>query len=155
MDTFNYCGICLAIIKAMTDNRNAVVNKVIVPNISRQLKRDVKQKLLCNSNCCIKKPLGIFKFTYCNTNYIHCPIKIKKITGKGKIKFGICKKFESMENTFINRRKLSTHKYRYHYHRDTTKSKLLQLKTSKSIQEVLNDSVNKNKLHKCKKYKII
>ena len=40
MDTFNYCGICFAL-KAMTDNNYADVNRVIVPTISRQLKREV------------------------------------------------------------------------------------------------------------------
>ena len=113
------------------------VDNIEVPSLSKDLKKNVKSKLLIhkiniNSG---KLKLGVLKFDVQDKTYIHCPIK--KITRDGIVKFGICEKYTSLENTTRNRQKLCNHKYRYHFRCDKSKSSLLMLNASKSIEQVL------------------
>ena len=120
-------------------------NNICIPNISKELKKKVKCNLLVNKISLETKnkiTLGVLKFNVNNKTYIHCPIK--KICKSGKIKFGVCPNFTSLENTSVNRQKICNHKFRYHFKGDKTSSKLLHLKASKSIEEVLLDNNNNN-----------
>ena len=111
----------------------------IAPKIPKCIKCEVKEKLL--SSYAYKKnkiTLGILKFKCDNKIYIHCPLK--KIKDDGKIKFGVCRNFTSLEDSLLNRQKLCTHKFRYHYGSDKNKSKRLKLQVSKSIEEVLQNT---------------
>jgi hypothetical protein len=128
------CGLC----KALNDLNNETIP---LPILSKQLVVKVNNMLNNNNNDDVAKNiLGIIKFTHKQKTYIHCPIE--SISNDGIIKFGICKHFETLENTFRNRQKLCTHKFRYHYNSNKLKSNLLILKVSKSIEEVLLDLNN-------------
>ena len=109
------------------------------------MKKNVKRRLLYQNISLItqhKISLGVIKFINNDKTYIHCPIR--HISQKGKIKFGVCSQFKSLENTVANRQKLCNHKFRYHFKGDKLKSKLLHLQASKSIEEVLLDSSYKD-----------
>ena len=111
-------------------NNSLIVNKK---------ETDFVNKIICNDNT-TKNILGVIKFTHKQKTYIHCPIE--SINNDGIVKFGLCKHFQTLENTFRNRQKLCTHKFRYHYNSNKLKSSSLILKVSKSIEEVLLDLNN-------------
>ena len=121
-----------------------LINKpsVTPPKIKKELKRKVNLSLLeyfNNSITCKnnkeKFNLGALYFSSNNKIYIHCPIK--KVSSNGLIKFGNCKHFFPLENNFRNRQKLCTHKFRYHFKCDKYKSSKIQLKVSRSVEEVV------------------
>jgi hypothetical protein len=126
------CEMC----KALRESND--YNNVEPPKYSQSFIDEVDKKLL-KFDKTISSPkykLGVIKFSHNNKNYIHCPIK--KVENN-LIKFGICENFQSLENTAFNRQSLSIHKYRYHFNCDSEKSKILNLKVSKSIEDVLFD----------------
>ena len=123
------CRYCLAV------NKIKNKNSIVVPNISELLKIEVNNKLLCRNDK--KKKLGVLKFTVDNKVYIHCPIE--NVLDNGEVSFGKCGSFYPLEDTARNRQMLSTHKFRFHYNCNKIKSKTLQLKVSKSIEEVAQE----------------
>ena len=134
------CGLCNAFSSLLYNS------EIPLPIISKELKSSVKKYLLSKNNYTgdNKIRLGIHKFTYNTKSYIHCPIR--KVTYKGKIKFGICKHFMPLEDTLRNRQKLCTHKFRFHYNSNKKKSFRLHLQVSKSIEDVLQHARDQNKL---------
>jgi hypothetical protein len=130
------CGTCAAI-EDYNLNNNSIIP---IPKLTKDFKNKVKLHLLSKPTRKKKYILGVIKFLYNNKNYIHCPIK--KITKKGKIKFGICKNFKTIEDTFRNRQKLCTHKFRFHYDSNKKNSRCLHLKVSKSIESILSDNID-------------
>ena len=61
-------------------------NNICIPNISKELKKEVKCNLLVNKISLETKnkiTLGVLKFNVNNKTYIHCPIK--NICKSGKI----------------------------------------------------------------------
>ena len=90
--------------------------------------------------------LGVIKFIHNGREYIHCPIK--KVRKEGEIvKFGVCKHTDSFLNTAENRKKLSAHKFQYHYlsKRPNSNTVNLHFKTTKSLEEIIEKIKNKKK----------
>ena len=94
--------------------------------------------------------LGVIKFNHNNEEYIHCPIKKVKNNGDNVI-FGVCKHSESLINNAGNRKKLSAHKFQYHYHSMRAENVKLYLKTNESVEEVIEKSKKLLTLKKKKK----
>ena len=96
-----------------------------------------------------KMSLGVIKFNHNGENYIHCPIKDVNSSGT-EVCFGVCNHFFSLLDTALNRRKLSAHKFQYHYygHAPNVKNVNIYLKTSLSVEEAINkmkkDEIKKN-----------
>jgi len=142
----------------MSNNDNNNENKIKVPIIGKEIINEFN-KLVENTKIKQKKKnisLGIIKFNHNNKEYIHCPIKKVKQNGN-KIKIGVCSHFKTLENNIINRRILSSHKYRYHYNccgvSKNSKCIQLRLKSDKTIEEVLE--MYKKKDMKRKKKKLV
>ena len=96
-----------------------------------------------------KMSLGVIKFIHNGEHYIHCPIKHVNSNGKD-VCFGVCNHFFSLVDNTKNRRKLSAHKFQYHYygHAPNVKNVNIYLKTSLSVEEAINkmkkDEIKKN-----------
>ena len=140
----NSCGYCHNRIKRKNKNGDLNNNTIIkVPELSSSLIHDVQNKIIfpyynnlsINNNSNNKLKLGVIKFSYNGKNYIHCPIL--KLDENNQIKFGVCKTFKSLENTFNNRQKLCAHKYRHHFKCDKLLSSNIHIKASQSIEDVL------------------
>jgi len=82
--------------------------------------------------------LGVIKFIYNGDEYIHCPIRKVKSNGSF-VKFGVCKHLDSLLNTKENRKKLSIHKFQFHYlsKRPDCDKVNLYLKTQNSIEDII------------------
>ena len=92
--------------------------------------------------------LGVIKFTYDGNEYIHCPIK--KVKNNGNIvKFGVCKHLDSLLNTKENRKKLSIHKFQFHYlsKPPDLDNVNLYLKTQNSVEEIIEKMKNNLKMN--------
>ena len=92
--------------------------------------------------------LGVIKFTYDGNEYIHCPIK--KVKNNGNIvKFGVCKHLDSLLNTKENRKKLSIHKFQFHYlsKPPDLDNVNLYLKTQNSVEEIIEKMKNNLKIN--------
>ena len=96
--------------------------------------------------------LGVIKFIHDGREYIHCPIrKVKK--GGEIVKFGICKHTNSFLNNAENRKKLSAHKFQFHYlsKRPTANNVNLHFKTTESLEDIISKIKNKMNYKKAKK----
>ena len=132
-------------------NENNIKNKIdYCPPLNSKIINDLndifeKAKLKKNK----KIVVGVIKFEKDGNNYIHCPIKELKNEGTNII-FGVCN-FPSLLDTPINRRKLSLHKYHFHYLGQIPNLNTVNvcLKTTKSIE----DSVRKVKEKELKESK--
>jgi len=129
------------------------LDKVVCPpldeNLICKLNKIFKEIKSDDDNVDNKKmSLGIIKFNYNGNNYIHCPIKHVKKKGKD-ICFGVCSHSNSLLDTAINRRKLSAHKFQYHYYGQAPDSNFVNiyLKTSLTVEEAIN-KMEKDKLKK-------
>lgn len=82
--------------------------------------------------------LGVIKFIFNGNEYIHCPIRKVKNNGTF-VKFGVCKHLDSLLNTKENRKKLSVHKFQFHYlsKRPDCDKVNLYLKTQNSIEDII------------------
>ena len=110
-------------------------------NIIKELNDLVKKVKLNNYK---KLLLGVIKFKHNEKTYIHCPIK--KIKNKGsEIVFGVCNHSTSLLDTAINRRRLSAHKFQFHYLAEPPDINNVHLyfKTSESVEEVIEKIKNK------------
>jgi len=122
---------------------NYINNEAIsIPKIKKELKKKINDQLKSfhktyykDGNLTKKFTLGALYLNHNEKTYIHCPIK--KITSKGLIKFGNCKHFIPLENTYRNRQKLCTHKFRYHFKGNKLESCRLQLKVSQRVEDIL------------------
>ena len=92
--------------------------------------------------------LGVIKFIYNGDEYIHCPIKKVKSNGNF-VKFGVCKHLDSLLNTKENRKKMSIHKFQFHYLSKSPDSDqvTLFLKTQNSLEEIIEKMKNKLKIN--------
>ena len=116
---------------------------IIIPELSKSLINDVENKILApyynnyniNNTNTVKLKLGVIKFSHKGINYIHCPIL--NLDENKHIKFGICKRFKSLENNFCNRQKLCAHKYRHHFKCNKVLSSNIHIKASQSIEDLL------------------
>jgi hypothetical protein len=129
------------------------LDKIVCPplneNLISKLNQIFKEINSVDDNVDTKKmSLGIIKFSYNGKNYIHCPIKHVKKKGKD-VCFGVCSHSNSLLDTAINRRKLSAHKFQYHYYGQAPDSNSVNiyLKTSVSVEEAIN-KMEKDKLKK-------
>jgi hypothetical protein len=117
-------------------------------NMFNKLLDSVKNKRNRNLN------IGVLKFKDKNNiKYIHCPIK--KIKENGKIiKVGVCKTFKSVIDNKENKKLLTIHKFKDHYHCRPPDHDAIQLRlnTKKTFDEILNiykakdDKRRKNKI---------
>jgi len=122
------------------DNNNSVCNERIyikVPKINKLLKKQLNSLIHECLHKSKKVSLGVIKFINNNFEYIHCPIK--KINSKGIVKIGVCRHFKPLVNCKEARRKLTVHKFQYHYKSKKGRNDWLKinLKTNKSLEEEL------------------
>jgi len=121
---------------------NRINNIDYCPQISNEILKNLENIFNNAKKKKYKKiVLGVIKFNKDGNDYIHCPIK--KIINKGAdIVFGVCK-FPSLLDNAVNRRKLSLHKYHFHYCGLVPDSQHVNvcLKTTKSLEESVKQNI--------------
>ena len=136
------------------------------PEIDDSIIKDLKEIFeKCRKKKKKRALLGVIKFIHEGNEYIHCPIKKVKDNGNN-VKFGVCKHLDSLLNTKENRKKLSIHKFQFHYlsKPPDVDNVNLYLKTQNSVEEIIvkmknnlkinsieiNNEKNVNSFFKCK-----
>jgi hypothetical protein len=137
----------------LDNDDHLLINKNICPPLNENVISELNEifnKIKCrNKEDGKKMSVGVIKFKNDGKDYIHCPIK--HVRNKGKdVCFGVCTHSISLLDNAINRRKLSAHKFSYHFYGQAPDPNNVNvyLKTSLSIEEAIikmkKEEVKKN-----------